>query len=494
MLKYLKKVLSHRSYKSLPLYPNIQANLRILKDSFSDSKDLVFREFKIGSTKAVLAFLEGMVDKKMINDDVLVPLMNWQKPSLITPEIISDHLLTISQIQQATDQDQMFDGLLNGAAALFIENHAKVLLLDTRSYESRNIEEPATEVVVRGPKEGFTEKVQVNLTLIRRRLRTPKLILENQILGKQSATAIYIVYLKGIAQESLVEEVRKRLSQIEIDAVLESGYIEQLIEDAPQSPFPTISNTEKPDVVAAKLLEGRVAILVDGTPYVLIVPKLFIESFQSPEDYYSRPYYANIVRILRYMAFFITTMAPSLYVAITTFHQEILPTNLLYTMAMAREKIPFPAVLIALGIGVVYEYFREAGIRLPRPVGSSISIVGSLVIGEMAVRSGLVSAPLLIVVAFTSITSFVVTSLADAATILRLFYTIMAGFLGILGVLIVFIFTLTHLCSLKSFGVNYLSPLAPLRPQEIRDAFLRAPLENLNKRPAELTSKNKQRL
>ena len=194
------------------------------------------------------------------------------------------------------------------------------------------------------------------------------------------------------------------------------------------------------------------------------------------------------------MAFFITTMAPSLYVAITTFHQEILPTNLLYTMAMAREKIPFPAVLIALGIGVVYEYFREAGIRLPRPVGSSISIVGSLVIGEMAVRSGLVSAPLLIVVAFTSITSFVVTSLADAATILRLFYTIMAGFLGILGVLIVFIFTLTHLCSLKSFGVNYLSPLAPLRPQEIRDAFLRAPLESLNKRPAELTSKNKQRL
>lgn len=504
MFKYLKKLLNYYSkkqeqhdpkdsYNSLPLYTDLQINIKIIKEIFGQSPDVIFREFKIGQREAALVFIEGLTNVQLINENVLEPLMNWQKTAPITLGKIRDHLLTISQLKDVDNQDKLIEGLLSGGTALLLEDHAGALILDTRGFETRSIQEPATEVVVRGPKEGFTEKIQVNISLIRRKLKTTNFVVEKMSLGVQSNTLICLVYLKGIVQETLVQEIKKRLSKIKLDAVLESGYIEQMIEDAPHSPFPTIANTEKPDIVAAKLLEGRAAILVDGTPFVLTVPKLFIESFQSAEDYYSRPYYATIIRILRYLAFFITTIGPAIYVALTTFHQEMIPTPLLYTMAAARERIPFPSVVAALLMGMVYEYFRESGIRLPRPIGSSISIIGGLVIGDMAVNAGLVSAPLLIVIALTAITSFVVSSLADAATILRLFFTIMAGFMGFVGVFFVFIAALIHLCSLMSFGTAYLTPLTPFRPQGAMDSLVRFPLKSMVNRPAGITKDNQRR-
>lgn len=476
-----------------PLYSNLNENISYIEECLGKSSDVVFRQFKTGNTNAVLIFIEGLSDGKIINEHVLGPLMVLNQPSPLTPDIISNHLIHISQVNQSKMINTLIEGCLAGDSVLILDHHPKALLLNTRGFETRSIKEPDTEVVVRGPKEGFTEKLQTNTSLIRRKLKNQNLIFESLTLGSQTSTTVYIAYLKNIAKHEVVQEVRKRVSNIKIDSILESGYIEQLIEDAPFSPFPTISNSEKPDIVAAKLLEGRVAILVDGTPVVLIVPKLFVESFQNAEDYYSRPYYVSLVRILRFLAFFITTMGPGIYVALSTFHQELIPTNLLFSMASAREGTPFPAVFEAIGMGAIYEILREAGIRLPRPVGSAVSIVGALVIGEAAVSAGLISAPLIIVIALTAISSFVVTSIADIATLLRLLFTIFAGFMGLFGMSIIFLGILVHLCSLKSFGTPYLFPLAPLNSGGLLDIFIRAPLQALVVRPTAIANKFKKR-
>lgn len=504
MFKYLKKLLSIKSptqnqsqqedsKQNKPISTNLKENISYIEERLGYSSDIIFRHFQIGKNAAVLVFIEGLTDGKIVNEHVLEPLMGLDQTSPVTPGIISNHLVQISQVSQVTKMNALIEGFLAGDSVLLLNNHTQALLLNTRGFETRSIKEPDTEVVVRGPKEGFTEKLQINTSMIRRKLKNQNLVFENLTLGIQTGTTVNIVYLKSIAKPEVIEEVRKRISEIKIDAILESGYIEQLIEDAPHSPFPTISNSEKPDIVAAKLLEGRVAILVDGTPVVLIVPKLFVESFQSAEDYYSRPYYASLVRTLRYLSFFITTMGPALYVALSTFHQELIPTDLVISMASAREGTPFPAMFEALGMGAVYEILREAGIRLPRPVGSAVSIVGALVIGEAAVTAGLISAPLLIVIALTAIASYVVNALADVSTILRLLFTISAGFMGIFGIVCVFLGILIHLCALKSFGTPYLSPLAPLQPKGFLDLFIRAPIQALNTRPSDIVNENKKR-
>jgi len=273
------------------------------------------------------------------------------------------------------------------------------------------------------------------------------------------------------------------LEEINIDSILESGYIEQYIEDAPFSLFATVGNSEKPDVIAAKLLEGRAAIIVDGTPFVLTMPFLLLESFQSAEDYYSRPVYTTLIRLTRFFAFFVTVLAPAIYVAVTTFHQELIPTTLLLTMAAAREGIPFPAVAESLIMIAAFEILREAGVRLPRPVGQALSIVGALVMGEAAVSAGLIGAPMVIVIAITAVSGFIVPGQADSAAVLRILYLILGSSMGGFGITVGLLGTLVHLASIRSFGYPYLSPIAPLQAEDLKDTFVRAPLWFMLSRP-----------
>ncbi len=326
--------------------------------------------------------------------------------------------------------------------------------------------------------------------MLRRRIKSPDFVLESMTLGDRTRTENCIAYLDGVADPGLIEEIRKRLNRIHTGSILESGYIEQFIEDAPYSIFSTVGNSEKPDKVAAKLLEGRAAILVDGSPFVLTVPMLFVESFQASEDYYSRFYIASLVRLTRYTAFFLSILAPALYVALTTFHQELIPTPLLLTMAAAREGIPFPAVLEAGIMIVAFEILREAGLRLPRPVGQAISIVGALVIGESAVSAGLIGAPMVIVVSITAVSSFVVPPQADAGAVMRYVLLGLAGAMGGFGIAIGLFTIFIHLASLRSFGTPYLSPLAPFEAQGMKDALIRAPLWTMHKRPKDIGGQN----
>ncbi|MFZ5943009.1 MAG: spore germination protein [Bacillota bacterium] len=488
---------------SKKLTPSLAHNLNLLKDKLGSSSDVVYHNFTLGIAgrpDAAIISIDGLTDKTTIHEFIIKPLIIdsrtfHKEGSLQNPDIteIKNTLISVGGIEQHESLDKLVEGCLSGDTILLIDGLPSGLTISSRGWKSRGIEEPNTEAVVRGPREGFVETLRTNTALIRRRLKNPDLTIESFTLGQRTRTDIAVVYLKNIVKPGLIEEIRNRLNRIKADAILESGYIEQFIEDAPFSPFSTVANSERPDVVAAKLLEGRAAIIIDGSPMVLTVPMLFIESFHSAEDYYSRPFYVSIVRMLRFVSFFISVFGPATYVALTTYHQELIPTALVITMAAAREGTPFPAVLEAILMGISFEILREAGIRLPRPVGTAISIVGALVIGEAVVSAGLIGAPMVIVVALTAISSFVVPPQADVGGVGRIGMVFAAGVLGAFGVMIGFLGGLVHLCSLRSFGTPYLAPLAPLKPLDLKDTFFRLPLWTFITRPGSIASPDMQR-
>lgn len=478
----------HSSSDLPTISKDLNENLKTIKNIFNKADDLIIREFKIGTEQQVNAFavmISGLFNEASVNENLIKPLMSLHRDisNGSAVEVVKESVLSVASIQESIKLEDAVTGILSEDTALFIGGTDSALLASIRGWEARGVDEPKTESVVRGPREGFVESLGTNTALLRRKIKNPQLKFEKMTVGKQTKTEVCIVYINGIANEKIVQEVKDRITRIETDSVLESGYIEAFIEDAPYSLFPTVGNSEKPDIVSAKLLEGRIAVLTNGTPFVLTVPYLFIEAFQNSEDYYSRPYLATFIRWLRWLAFFISTFLPALYVAITTYHPELLPTSLLISISSALEGIPFPAIVEALLMQVAYEILREAGLRLPKAVGQAVSIVGALVIGEAAVSAGLVGAPMVVVVALTGISSFVVPALTDVTTVTRFVLLILAGFAGLYGVMLGFAFFLTHQLSLRSFGVPYMSPLVPLSISGLKDVLIRAPWWAMTTRP-----------
>lgn len=471
----------------------LEENLNTLKKILGSSSDIVYREFSFGSKlqiKAAIIFLEGMTEKTTVNETIIKPFMHGIKVNNLEDklqagnlDVVKDGMISVGEIKKTKYISELIDSCLSGDIIFLMESSNEALVIQCRGWKTRAIEEPKTEAVVRGPREGFSETIAINMTMLRRKIKNPNLTFETMQIGTQTKTSVCVVYLKGIVNPKLIREIKKRLSRINTDAILESGYIEQFIEDAPYSIFPTVGNSEKPDTAAAKILEGRAAILIDGTPFVLTVPMLFIEGFQSAEDYYSRTFFSSFLRILRVLAFFISVLLPSTYVVLSTFHQELIPTTLLFTMAAGREGVPFPAILEAGLMVIIFEILREAGVRLPRPVGQAVSIVGALVIGEAAVSAGLVGGIMVIIVALTAVSSFVVPVYTDVESILRIFFLILGGSLGIFGIGIGALFILVHIVSLRSFGTPYLSPLAPMSKEDLKDSFIRLHLWNMITRP-----------
>lgn len=476
-------------------------NLSSLKEVFGKTDDVLFKEFEVffhEATKVFICFLDGMVNEDYINARILKPLMepNFANDrsngeSLLT--VIKKKVLTATTIQELKKMDTVVESVLSGETVLFIDGFNIAISVSTQGFESRSVEEPETESTVRGPRDGFNEVLKVNTMLIRRKIQNPNLVFEDMKIGKQTKTNIRIGYIEGIANTKVVNEVRKRLQKIDTNAILESGYIEQFIEDSPFSLFPTIGNSEKPNKIAAKLLEGRVAVICDGTPFVLTMPFLFVEGLQVEEDYYSRPVFASFMRLLRLLALFISIAAPPFYVALTTYHQEMVPSLLLATMAAAEERVPFPIFIEALIMSIAFHLIKEAGVRMPKPVGSAISIVGALVVGEAAVQAGLVSTPMVIVIAITGICELVVTAFIDAVIVSRIFLLFLAGTFGLFGILMGFLVLLGHLCSLSSYGTPYLTPQAPIIWSEWKDSIIRLPLWLFKSRPQSITRKASRR-
>jgi spore germination protein KA len=491
----VENVFSNKEPQNLDLSADLQANLRQIKSILNDCSDVVIREFDFAQDeriKLALIYVDGLVDKKQVSDQIMRSLMldaplverdgEFTRARAFT--LIKKKLLTIHQVEETNNLSMVIDAVLSGDTVLFVDGHACAIISVARGWESRKIEESQTEMVVRGPRESFVETLLVNTSLIRRKIHNSNLKIETIKLGQVTKTDVAVVYIKGIVNDKIVTEVRERLSRIKIDAILETGYIEELIEDSPWSPFSTVSHTERPDKVAAQLLEGRVAILADGTPFALTVPVLFIESLQFPEDYYERALISSAVRLLRLFSMFVTLLVPSLYVAIITFHQEMLPTPLLLSLAAQREAVPFPAFIEAFGMEFTFEILREAGIRLPRQVGQAVSIVGALIIGEAAVRAGLVGAGTVIIVAFTGIASFAFWYTASISLrLLRFPMLVLAGTLGLYGVICGVLAILVHLATLRSFGVPFMSPVMLLNSGDLKDSAIRAPWWAMLKRP-----------
>lgn len=491
------------------LSQSLGANLKALKQIFGASEDITYRPFVLAGWKigAALVYIDGMTDGTSVNEYVLRPLVQrglhlegvGQPPPdpLPTEASGAEHplllqiqrfLLLHGQVAERTLFTQIVDDILSGKTILLVDTVNAALSIPLEGFEERSVSEPPTEALVRGPRDGFIESIKINMSLLRRKLRDPNLRLEVMRVGRRTNTAVAICYIQDVANPKLVDEIRTRIQGIDIDGVLETGYLEQIIEDHHFSPFPQIQNTERADRAVANLLEGRVVVLVDGTPFCLILPSVFNQFYQTPEDYYERFLIATLIRGIRIISLFFSLTFTSLYVALISFHSEMLPTKFAVAVAGGRSGVPFPSVAEAFFMELSMEVLREAALRLPKAIGPTVSIVGALVIGEASVRAGVVSPLMVIVVALTSIGSFAVPSYS-AAIALRIvkFPIIMAaGTFGLYGVMLAVIGLVVHLASLKSVGVPYLAPFAPMKAGDFKDTILRMPLWAMTKRPQTL--------
>jgi len=477
------------------LSKRLRENEALIRDAFGNSPDLIVREIRFGVSPGIavlVVHIDGLVNTALVSEGIIKPigiiseiLESERLPLAQVQDMLKNRLILLSDAKQVSDKAGFLNDIAAGKCGIIVDGSSEAFVCDVRGFEKRGVEEPQSEVVIRGSREGFSETLRVNTSLLRRRIRDPRLWIEEFTVGRVSHTQVAITYIKGIADDKVVQEVRDRITRIDVDSIQESGELEEYIEDEPLSPFPTILRTERPDRVAGALFEGRIAILTDGTPFVLIAPATFLMFLTSPEDYYERFFIASAVRLLRFVSFFIALLLPALYVAVTTFHQEMLPTSLVLAIAAQREGVPFPAVFEALLMEVAFEILREAAVRLPKIYGPAISIVGVLILGEAAVRAGLVSSAMIIVVALTAIASFVtpIFSLSIAVRLLRFPIILLAGTLGLFGVVFGMSGAAIHLSSLRSFGVPFLEPIAPVVLSDLKDALIRLPWWAMDTRP-----------
>lgn len=496
-INYLKNSSNHANEekKKTPLSKSLQTNIEHMKQILGNSPDIVYRFIDISndeSKRACIVYVDGLVDSMFISQNVMQPIMNFNDD--ISGDIISfiDKKISYAiKTKTTTYLEDCITEVLNGNTALIIDDNDKVLSIDTKGWEKRAITEPLTDTVVRGPRDAFTENIITNTTLIRRRIKSDKLRIESKVIGTKTQTAVMIVYLDDVVNKDVLRRVRSRLDKIYTDAIFESSYIEQYIDDAPFSPFSTISYTEKPEVVCANIMEGRVAIVVDCTPIVITVPMLFIEGFQSAEDYYVRPIYASCLRLIRYIGYFLTVSTPALFIALTSYHKELIPTNLLLTIIKASENTPFPMFLEVIGMLLAFEIIKEAGIRMPKPVGQSVSIVGALIMGEAAVSAGIVGAPTVIAIAMTAVSGFLIPHKNESTFILRWILIILSSVLGLYGYAVGVFLIMVHLATLTSFGVTFFSGF--VNPSLQKDTIIRAPIWLFRKRPTNIALENQTR-
>ena len=468
---------------------DITQNLAKIQSIFKNNSDIIIRQFFVGKNKmkAFIVFVDGLCDKKAINANILGTLMiDLQKISIeyeININSLKETALSINDITTIDTIEEGIDGILNGCTILFLDGNQNALNIHAPAWEHRGVTEPQTENNVRGPHEGFCETLRVNTSLVRRKIKSPDIMFETMKIGSRTRTEVCIVYIKGIANDKIIEEVGRRLKSINIDSILESGYIEELIEDAPLSLFPTVGNTETPDKFAGKILEGRVGILVDGTPMALTVPFLFIESFQTAEDYYSRSFLSLFSRGLRIFSFFLTLFLPAIYVGIQNFHADVLPQTFFQALQVSKIDIPFPAEVESFGMCLLWEILRQSGILMPKPVGQAVSIVGALILGQVAVQAGLISPVMVIVVAATGLLSFLTPPQIESITLLRYPILLMGALFGLFGLMWCFIMMTIHLVSIRSFGEPYVSPLMPFNLMQMKDSMMRLHWRLMKKLP-----------
>jgi hypothetical protein len=446
------------------------------RNSMFEARKIVFSR----GEKGVICYFDDLVKTDEVNEHVFEPLLE-HGPEVMLKDL-EERVITSKKIRKFEKLIDAVDFVASGGTIVHVDGMAYFIGVAAPGFPSRSVEEPQAEPLVRGPREGFTEKLQDNSA-------------EEMKVGRRSKTTVMILYIDGLVAEDVLKTVKDRIKKIDIDVLIESAQLEELIEDDMFSPFPQMVHTERPDKVVAGLAEGRVALLIDGTPFSLIVPSVFYDFMQASEDYYDRFYFSTAVRLLRMFTFLIALLTPSVYVAVTTFHQELIPSPLLYTIISARAGVPFPVVIEAFLMEISFEILREAGVRLPRPVGSAVSIVGALVVGQAAVDAGIVSQPMVIVVALTGIASFTIPAfnMSMSTRLLRFPIMFIAATLGLYGIAVSLVIIGLHLCSLRSFGVPYMSPVAPMHLKSWKSEIFLVPFFYRRNRPSYIQKNDLQR-
>lgn len=465
-----------RKQARVRLNRDLMENMVKVRALSQNSTDLLERQIEVSGVPVAILMCEGMVNLQLFTQILVRPLTELSLENADGEAVarwVSRETVLSGDQKEFFTYDELFSFLMAGFVVLLIDGVDRGIACGMQGYSFRSVSEPSTEMNITGSREGFVEPIRVNQTMIRRRLRSPSLKFEMYPIGEKSRTDICLVYLTDTADPRMVEEVKRRLGKLSSDILLSQGYLRPYLEGKPLSPFSSVGTTERPDTLCAKINEGRIGILVDGTPFALVVPYLFEEHFQSMDDYSYRPYYGSFIRLLKYFAFLLSIFLPGGYVAITSFSPEMLPDSLLFNIAASEQQTPFSMMTEALVIHLIYEIMREAGLRLPRPVGHAVSIIGALVIGDAAVKAGIIGSSMVMVVALTALSSFVVPSLYEPAAILKFVFILVGGTWGLFGISVGFVLLLTNLCALESLGVPVMAPLSPCAPADLRDGLWR---------------------
>ncbi|WP_431026755.1 spore germination protein [Lysinibacillus sp. LZ02] len=477
----------------------LEENLESLQTMLGKPSDLIIREVNIGEQKrkGAICYISGLTDNNLVNNNILKNIQeNSKQVSSNMLEQIYQDVIAITDIKKVRTLDKVSYAILSGSTVLYLDGSDTVLIMGTEGAEKRSIEEPQTESVVRGPRSGFVESIQTNITLIRRELKDPNLRIETHEVGRRSKQKLVVCYVAGIVNPEIVDEINRRLKTIDIDFSAGSGFVEQWIEDSFLSPFPQLLDTERPDRFVYSILQGKVGILVEGSPFALVAPVVFNDALESLEDYTQRWLIGTFLRLIRYLSVFIAAFLPAIYVALVSYHPGLIPSQLAFSIAGTRENMPFPAIVEALLMGVTFEILQEAGIRLPKLIGQTIGIVGGIVIGEAAVSAGIVSPVMVVVTALTAVASFTISnySVAIGLRVLRLALIIIAGVFGIYGIILGYIMLNIHMVNLKSIGVPYSAPFSPKFPSDFKNLFIRPPVIALKERPSYIQPVDKQKI
>lgn len=482
--------------KNYEVFNNLEKNISFVKVILSESEDVVYREVIIKNKKLILMYISGLVDRNIIETQILKPLMDRDQnieEQKIDLRTIKEELITVADLKMGNCFYDLINALLSGETVLFFENESEALMIDSRGGEKRGIGEPFTEQGVSIPRDSFTETIQDNIALVRRRIKDPNLIVQFYILGKRTQTKTALMYLKDKVPVHIVKEIQKRIEKIDIENILSSSHVEQLIQNHKWSIFPQMVSTELPIVVIRGILDGRVAIIVEGSPYNLVIPGTLAMFFNSGDDYNGRAIATSLLRVTRYASFIIATTLPAAYVALTAYHPGMLPTSLVLYITGTRVGLPLPAAIEMLFMLFTLEILVEAAIRLPKPISQTVGIVGGLVIGQAAVQAGLVSPLVVIIIAFTAISSFVLPYF-DFALVnrsLRVLLILGATTFGLLGIAISWILIIIHMASIETFGVRYLQDFFPFNKNKVKDTLLKAPYEFLLQKQEALQEEDK---
>ncbi|HIW32187.1 MAG TPA: spore germination protein [Candidatus Paenibacillus intestinavium] len=453
------------------VFRSIADNINYLEDFFQQSQDLKNRRFVFNNKQCITFYFETLVDQDKLQQNFFLSLSDFTSK-------FNEANYPFRNLPNTTNFDEVTQKLLEGFSAIYIDDDQHVFFVETAASFVRSTNEPSNEKVVRGAHQGFVENLTINLNLLRHRIVDRSLYIQYITLGNKTNTKVALAYMKGLADETIVETALTRLHNISTDMVFSTEFLEEYIEDSTASPFPQMLNTERPDRVEANLMEGKIAIFADGSPTVLLIPSTFFAFYQSPDDYNSRVYVGSFIRMIRLFSFGVAVTLPAIYIAVIGFHFGVMPPQLAITVKGSIDNIPYPPLVEAFIMELTIELIREAGIRLPTAIGTTISIVGGLVIGDAIVKAGLVSNTMIVIVAMTAIACYVVPSSEMSSTVrlLRFPMMIAAAIFGFVGIAFGLMVLLIHLCKLESFGTPYFSPIAPFRWHHLKDSILRMPI------------------